>query len=178
MSILEANRPWSNKIKERVKNADKDDIIGYFEDLKSKWTVSKFDVLEEACKKLNISSIDGIDTSILQIELEKAIFEATLVYTKFKATIEDFEDYIDDWNKIYEVIFYSERLIRDTYLLFKTLDAGHNSLSNEDPDVLFKYTRFTDDSKKTPYQCLLLYLIELLSEEGFTKYGGNLYVSL
>ena len=55
------------------------------------------------------------------------------------------------------------------------MDTNRNSLCNEDPDVLFKYARFTDDSKKTPYQCLLLYLLEMFSEEGFTKAGGNLY---
>jgi hypothetical protein len=92
------------------------------------------------------------------MELEKAIFEATLIYTKFKTTVPDFKDYKEQWDKIYEVIFYSERIIRDTYLLYKTLDVGHNAVSNEDPDILFKYTRFTDESKKTPYQCLLLYL--------------------
>ena len=92
MSILEANRPWSNEIKEKVKNADTDEIIRYFEDLSEKWTVSKNNVIDEACKRLNINSIDGIDTSVLQIELEKAIFEATLVYTKFKKSVplEDF----------------------------------------------------------------------------------------
>ena len=41
MSILEANRPWSNEIKERVKNADGDEIMKYFEDLSAQWTVSK-----------------------------------------------------------------------------------------------------------------------------------------
>ena len=178
MSILEVNRPWSNEIKERVKNADNDEIMKYFEDLSAKWTVSKGNSTEEACKRLNITSIDGIDTSVLQVELEKAIFEATLVYTKFKKCIEDFEEYSSRWDKLYEVIFYSERLIRDIYLLFKTCEPGHNSLSNEDPDVLFKYTRFTDDSKKTPYQCLLLYFLETISEEGFTKCGGNLYKPL
>ena len=180
MSILEANRPWSNEIKERVKNADNEEIMQYFEDLSAKWTVSNENenVIDEACKRLNITSINGIDTSVLQVELEKAIFETTLVYTKFKKCIEDFEEYSSRWDKLYEVIFYSERLIRDTYLLFKTCEPGHNSLSNEDPDVLFKYTRFTDDSKKTPYQCLLLYFLEIISEEGFTKCGGNLYKPL
>ena len=175
MSILETNRPWSNEIKERVKNANEKEIMRYFEDLSNKWTVSKKNIVEEACKRMNITSIDGIDTSVLQIELDKAIFEATLVFTKFKKCIDDFEEYSSRWDIIYEVIFYSERLIRDAYLLFKTLDPNHNALFNEDPDVLFKYTRFKDESKKSPYQCLLLYFLELLSEEGFAKCGGNLY---
>jgi len=175
MSIFEYNRPWSNEIKEKVKNADQDELLIYFKELDTKWTVSRENIIVDSCNRLNIRSIDNIDTSILQMELEKAIFEATLIYTKFKTTIPDFKDYKEQWDKIYEVIFYSERIIRDTYLLYKTLDVGHNAVSNEDPDILFKYTRFTDESKKTPYQCLLLYLLELFSEEGFTKCGGNLY---
>lgn len=175
MSIFEYNRPWSNEIKEKVKNADQDELLIYFKELDTKWTVSRENIILDSCNRLNIRSIDNIDTSILQMELEKAIFEATLIYTKFKTTIPDFKDYKEQWDKIYEVIFYSERIIRDTYLLYKTLDVGHNAVSNEDPDILFKYTRFTDESKKTPYQCLLLYLLELFSEEGFTKCGGNLY---
>ena len=177
MSNLESNRPWSNDIKERVKNADTEEIMGYFAELRTKWTFSKKndDIIGAACRRLNINSLDEMDVSVLQDELEKAIYEATLVYTKFKACITDYEEYSSEWDKLYEVIFYSERLIRDIYLLAKTCEPGHNSLSNEDPDVLFKYTRYTDDSKKTPYQCLLLYFLETLSEEGFTKYNGNLY---
>lgn len=176
MTNAESNRPWSNKIKEKVKNADEKDIIKYFEDLSDKWTIrNKNNILEDSCIKLNINNLDEIDLSILQTELEKAIFEATIVYTKFKTCVSNSTDYSSEWDKIYEVIFYSERLIRDTYLLFKTLDVNHNSLNNEDPDVLFKYSRFTDESKKSPYQSLLLYFLELLSEEEFTKCNGNLY---
>ena len=167
---------WTIDIKEKIDQADNEKLIEYFNVLDKKWSVNKEDnIIETACKNLCISDLEVIDTSILSVELEKSIFETTLLYFKFKKYIPEFEDYQERWNKIYEVIFYSERLIRDTYILFRTSDPNRNSLCNEDPDVLFKYARFTDDSKKTPYQCLLLYLLELFSEEGFTKAGGNLY---
>ena len=167
---------WTIDIKEKIDQADNDKLMEYFQVLDGKWSVNKEDnIIETACKNLCISDLEATDTSILSIEMEKAIFETTLLYFKFKKYIPDFEDYRERWNKIYEVIFYSERLIRDTYILYRTSDPNRNSLCNEDPDVLFKYARFTDDSKKTPYQCLLLYLLELFSEEGFTKSGGNLY---
>ena len=91
----------------------------------------------------NISNIDLIDTSILQTEFDKAIFEATVVFSKFKSTIPDFEKYKENWDKIFEVIFYSERNIRVNYLLDRTNEQRHNSLTNEDPDILFKFSRFT-----------------------------------
>ena len=167
---------WTIDIKEKIDQADNEKLLEYFQVLDEKWSVNKEDdIIETACKNLCIPDLEAVDTSILSVELEKSIFETTLLYFKFKKYISDFEDYQERWNKIYEVIFYSERLIRDTYILFRTSDPNRNSLCNEDPDVLFKYARFTDDSKKTPYQCLLLYLLELFSEEGFTKAGGNLY---
>ena len=77
MTNAESNRPWSNKIKEKVKNANEKDIIKYFEDLSDKWTIrNKNNILEDSCIKLNINNLDEIDLSILQTELEKAIFEA------------------------------------------------------------------------------------------------------
>ena len=92
MSIFEYNRPWSNEIKEKVKNADQDELLIYFKELDTKWTVSRENIIVDSCNRLNIRSIDNIDTSILQMELEKAIFEATLIYTKFKTTIPEFKD--------------------------------------------------------------------------------------
>ena len=175
MSIFETNRVWNNEIKEKVKNADSAEIEEYFHSLSRKWTISKNDIVDVACRNLNIRDIESIDMGVLQIELEKALYEATSVFTKFRTSVEDFEEHKSEWDRIYEVIYYSQRLLRDIYLLNKTTDTSNNSLSNEDPDILFKYSRYTDDSKKTPYQCLLLYLLDLFSEEGFTKAGGNLY---
>jgi phage/plasmid-associated DNA primase len=167
---------WTNDIKEEIDQADEEKLLEYFHILDKKWSINgEKDLIIAVCEKLGITDLETIDTSMLAVELEKAIFETTLVFFKFKKCVSDFQNYQDRWNKIYEVIFYSERLIRDVYILYKTDQPARNSLSNEDPDVLFKYARFTDDSKKTPYQCLLLYLLEMFSEEGFTKAGGNLY---
>lgn len=180
MSIYENNRPWNNTIKEKIKNSDKDDIICYFNSINVKWSrvYKNEDIVTSACKNFNIDNIDIIDMGILQMEFEKAIYETTLVYTKFKSVVEEYQEYSSNWDKIYETIYYCERLIRDLYLIRNIENENHNARDNEDPDVLFKYSRFTDDSKKTPYQCLLLYLFEKFSEEGFTKNSGNLYKPL
>jgi len=178
MSIFESNRPWNNEVKEKVKNADKVDIINFFEDLDKKWSIKSSDmggIVSGCFESLNLNNLESIDIGILKLELEKAIYETTLVYTKFKKLVPEYREYSGRWNKIYEVIFYGERLIRDTYLLHKTSDANHDALTNEDPDVIFKYARYVDESKKTAYQCLLLYMIEQFAEDGFSKFGGNLY---
>lgn len=162
MSIYDHNRPWNNSIKERVKNSDKDQIIEYFHQLCDKWTFSS-DIINDACNNFNITDINVIDMGILQMELDKAMYETGAVYRKFRILYneDEFEEHKSEWDSLYEKIFYGERLIRDVYLLNRAKDKDNNSLSNEDPDVLFKYSRYTDDSKKSPYQCLLLYLSTL-----------------
>ena len=178
MSIFENNRDWNNDIKEKIKYADREEILNYFEELDKKWSInssSMNDIINGCFVSLNINKLETIDIGILKIELDKAMYETTMVFTKFKKLIPNYEEYSSRWNKIYEVIFYGERIIRDSYLLYKTSDPSHDSLCNEDPDILFKYARFKDDSKKTAYQCLLLYMIEQFSEDGFSKFNGNLY---
>ena len=169
------NRQWSNTIKEKIKNADLNETMSFYEELCNKWTVDEKDVLRGACKNFNITDITSIDTSILRDELDRAMLETTIVYGKFKSTVPEYEKYMSSWDKIYEVITISERLIRDIYLLRQTNTESHNPLSNEDPDMLFKFSRFTDESKKTPYQMFLLFFFEKIQEEGFTRYGSNLY---
>ncbi len=175
MSIYDQNRLWNNDIKERIKKSDENDLMKYYQELSEKWTIQLDNVFKSACEKFNIKDIHLIDMGILQIELQKNIYEATMLHTTCKKVFESFDQYTDEWNRIFEVIFYCEKLLRSVYLLNKTNDPGNNSTSNEDPDVLFKYSRYTDESQKSPYQSLLLYLFELFSEEGFSKNGGNLY---
>ena len=175
MSIYDKNTEWSIELKEKIKNCDEDQLIEYFEDLSNKWTInSEGDIIEQTCKNFEITDTKTLDMGILQMALEKAIYEATHVYESFKK-LDCYEENRGEWDRIYEVIFYSERLVRDVALLNKTNEPSHNPLLNEDPGVLFKYARFTDDSPKTPYQSLLLYFFELFSEEGFTRNGLNLY---
>lgn len=175
MSVYDKNTQWSIDLKEKIKNCDEDQLLEYFKELSKKWTVSNdSDIIKNACEKLNIPDVSILDMGILQISFEKSIYEATHIYEKFKH-LECFMETKGEWDRIYEVIFYSERLVRDVALLNKTNEPSHNPLSNEDPDVLFKYARFTDESAKTPYQCLLLYFFDQFSEEGFTRNGLNLY---
>ena len=144
MSILETNRPWSNEIKEKIKTAGEKELLEYFNEISKKWTVSKGgNIVDDACKKLNIKSLDGIDTSELQLECQKVIYEITQVYSKFNVVIEDHKDYALEWARIYEVVYYCEKIIRDGYLLHRTNDEKHNAFYNEDTDILFKFSRFS-----------------------------------
>ena len=51
------NRQWSNTIKEKIKNADLNETMSFYEELCNKWTVDEKDVLRGACKNFNITDI-------------------------------------------------------------------------------------------------------------------------
>ena len=76
---------WTIDIKEKIDQADNEKLLEYFEVLDKKWSVNRGgNVIETACKNLCITDLEATDTSILSIEMEKAIFETTLLYFKFK----------------------------------------------------------------------------------------------
>ena len=70
---------WTNDIKEKIDQADNEKLLEYFHFLDKKWSISKDEnLINIACNKLCISDLDAIDSSILAIEMEKAIFETTV----------------------------------------------------------------------------------------------------
>ena len=107
MSVYDKNTQWSIDLKEKIKNCDEDQLLEYFKELSKKWTVSTdSDIIKNACEKLNIPDVSILDMGILQISFEKSIYEATHIYEKFKR-LECFMETKGEWDRIYEVIFYS-----------------------------------------------------------------------
>lgn len=174
MTYYDANRRWNSDLKEKLDGITEDQMLEYFTSLEKKWTIEEGDLYGGAFKKFNIDSVKYIDLGKLDEEYQKAIYEALSLYLKMK-TLESFnESYSERCNKIFEVIFYTERLCRTMYLLERTNDSHHDPLNIEDNDYLHKFSRFNDD-KISPYQHLLLFFLEKFSEEGFSKSGENLY---
>ena len=67
---------WTNDIKEKIGHADNEKLLEYFQILNEKWSVNREDnLIATVCEKLCIIDLETIDTSILSVEMEKAIFE-------------------------------------------------------------------------------------------------------
>tara|TARA_B100000287_G_C20670132_1_gene793081 strand:- start:394 stop:2289 length:1896 start_codon:yes stop_codon:yes gene_type:complete len=175
MSIFEENRKW---LEETKYIEDSDDILEIYQNLIKKWTISENSLVENALINFGIDDINNTGTDVLNLKFIKEKTIVDMTWLKLKKTVDDPSEYIKDFDRIYEVIFYSERLLRDIYLLKRTNDKKHDPLNNEDPVNLFKYSRRTDDSKKTPFQSLLLYLIDESSEVGYKKFGSNFYLPI
>ena len=178
---FEKNREWANHINETLEHSTPSSIITYFENLEKKWKLDNniTESFNKIANNFNISSLNDIDINYIETEKNKIIWEILGVQNKFKKLI-SFDDEDEDqqnnyklrWEKLLEKIYYAERLIRTHYLLNQT-DKQHYSYElNEDTSALFKFVPITYE-KNTPFQNLLLFLLEELSEAEYAKYGDS-----
>ena len=126
----------------------------------------------------NINCLDDIDINFIETEKNKIIWEILGVQKKFTKLVqigeEDENNYKVRWEKLFEKIYYSERLLRTQYLINQTYKSHYSYDLNEDTSALFKFIPISYE-KNTPYQNLLLYLLEELAEGEYAKYNKNLY---
>ena len=178
---FEKNREWANHINETLEHSTPSSIISYFENLEKKWKLDNniTESFNKIANNFNISSLNDIDINYIETEKNKIIWEILGVQNKFKKLIsfDDDNEYQQNnyklrWEKLLEKIYYAERLIRTHYLLNQT-DKQHYSYElNEDTSTLFKFVPITYE-KNTPFQNLLLFLLEELSEAEYAKYGDS-----
>ena len=178
---FEKNREWANHINETLEHSTPSSIITYFENLENKWKLDNniTESFNKIANNFNISSLNDIDINYIETEKNKIIWEILGVQNKFKKLISFDDDDEDEqnnyklrWEKLLEKIYYAERLIRTHYLLNQT-DKQHYSYElNEDTSALFKFVPITYE-KNTPFQNLLLFLLEELSEAEYAKYGDS-----
>lgn len=180
MSNFDDNRDWANNISDLLEHTDKESILEYFYKLEDKWQISTDFVknFSQICKNFKVDdNLKNIDANFIETEKNKSIWELTGVYNKFKSLIElneEEDDYKVRWEKLFETFYYSERLIRTTYLLNRITSDKYNYTLNEDSSTLFKFVPINSD-KNTAFQNLLLYLLEELTESEFARYNDTLY---
>lgn len=178
---FEKNREWANEINEKLEHSNPSSIVNYFENLENKWQLEN-DITKSFSKisfNFNITCLNDIDMNFIETEKNKIIWEISGVHNKFKKLISD--DYDDEeeqnnyklrWEKLFEKIYYSERLIRTHYLLNQANKPHYSYDLNEDTSGLFKFIPISYE-KNTSFQNLLLFLLEELSEAGYAKYGDS-----
>ncbi len=175
---FEKNREWANQINEKLEHSDPSSIVEYFENLEKRWKLNN-DISSSFTKianNFNVKCLNDVDINYIETEKNKIIWEILGVQNKFKKLInfDDENDYKLRWEKLLETIYYSERLIRTQYLLTQSNKQHYSYELNEDTSALFKFVPINYE-KNTPYQNLLLFLLEELSEAEYAKYNDTLY---
>lgn len=175
---FEDNREWANQITEKLEYSDSTSILEYLKMLEDKWEISGLDIgvsFTKLSKNFNVTCLDNIDINFIETEKNKIIWEILGVKNKFFKLIHDNDNtFLLRWEKLLEKIYYSERLIRTQYLLLRIDKSHYNYELNEDTSALFKFVPISYE-KNTPFQNLLLYLLEDFAECEYAKYGDNLY---
>lgn len=158
----------------------KQEIVPYLED---KWGIRKssagehhIDIVRIAHTNLGISH-DASKTTMADIERghQKAMYETISVYLRFvKGNLFDDEDhdYPSIFNSLFETICYSEKVVR---CLHRINLANMRLMISDVDDIGLGRFSVIDYEKNSPYQNLILYLLEYAYEHNYTRYGGDVY---
>jgi phage/plasmid-associated DNA primase len=174
-SLEDSNFAYS--LTQYLEESNKEDLMEYLENLNEKWKIPK-GVENIKCKILKnygIHSLDKVDIDIIETNKCKILWELTGVQDKFYKFYDINDDnYKTMWTRIFENFYYSDKFIKNIYLLDRMASDSYDTSLNEDDDLLFKFTTI-ETSKNSPYQNLLLYIFGKIKELEYAKYQESIY---
>lgn len=179
MTDFEQNREWVNKLTVKIEEANEQEIFTYLEELENKWKIQKTDnfnlLFSQILTNFKINDLNDIDVETITMEKDKILWELTGVHSKF---VKFYDNEFDNrWNNLYENFYYSEKLLRTYYILYRMSDESYEHSLNEDNDSLFKFTPI-DTAKNTAYQNLLLFIFGQIKEHEYARYQDSLYTKI
>ena len=129
--------------------------------------------LSEGFQTLGIENLDDFKLKDLEYHYKKALYEVTTAHLCFaKNNMLDGEDEqsMDNkikFNKIFEIIYYLEQSIRSLMRIKIATEPSYDSFMNNDIG-LFRFAPI-DHTKNSPFQNLILYLLNILQEKGLRR---------
>jgi hypothetical protein len=182
---LESNRRMGLEVREKIESSSEEERIELLNELYSKWEHKGDTILDYL--KVALDNF-GLDIGNLRLgNFEKAyklcVFESTylhLVFMQDKMSIEDIDNEDCDlktikmkFNKIFASIVDAENAIR-TSLFLQSSMSEQEYVQDETNVELYRFApmNYTDMS---PYQKLLIFLLEQLHRKGYRRYNGECY---
>ena len=167
-------------IKESYECYSNSKLLVKLEEMKTKWIISSSDstMIEYINLGYNNLCLDEkiINMQILDKQYKKCIYEVVYLhylFVKRGLIVDNTSEHLLHFNKIFEVLYYIERLFRSGLRLKMTIDPEYESTMNDDIG-LFRFKPM-DVSKHTPYQNVILFLLALIYERGYKRYNGCIY---
>ena len=77
-------------------------------------------------------------------------------------------------NKIFEILYYSEKVVKYQYRMKMVLDPDYDYSMNDNVDAIDRF-RAIEADKNTPYQNMLLLLLAELFEKRYRRFNGSCY---
>lgn len=168
-----------NELKNNLNNLNEEELIIYLNKLIEKWDLNKIGTYDLIIKNLNINNPYNLEE--INDKYLKEIYEIINLYMIFsKKNIMTIMDNNDEnflkFNKLLEIIHYSEIIIRSQARLFMITDPNYQSFMNDDINIE-KYSP-QDFTNNTPYQNLLLYLLHILHQNNYRRYNETIQVPI
>lgn len=171
--IRNTEQIYLNQIGKTLDEAEKDKLFEEFNTLKNKWLNVEVDPVENALKNFGLIK-DNLNMSNLLKNYDKCLYEAINLQLSFvKQDLIILGDFKHEFNCILESIYYSEIALRAICRINITKDPSYNSTLNDDIG-LFRFTPI-DYSSNSPWQNVLLYTLDCLSQRGYRKYFDYCY---
>jgi hypothetical protein len=194
---MEVESLLKDKIK-RIKNPKTDEVVSYISEVKN---YDKYDIIELKEEFSNIRDIiikdnikgdevtkyysvildidmNEVTNPIVKKECNKLLYKLITLHLMFvKNDIMEDEyngsDYIFEFNKVFQVIYYVKEVLHGIC----NLEVSLNPLKDNELNTEIGVSRFTpiDYEVISPYQHLILYLLKKLYDNGYMRYGEFCY---
>ncbi len=174
-------------IREKIENATSEQRVEMLEILYNKWIYNLDSIINKSGKSspdlvdylilaLNNFNLNPTNLQIGTFEKERLICITELSYLRLffdqDENIKDKPEKIRKFNKIFRSIVDAENTIRNALHLQNSMIE--NDIGEGDQLDITRYSPM-DTSNNTPYQNLLLFLLENLLRKGYRRYNGECY---
>lgn len=144
-----------------------------FNELKKKWfykdceNLHSLNVIQLALRNIEIGDKMVTQESITN-GFEKTQYEAVSLYNEFMETNMLTQSIKKDFDHVYELIYYTMGLVQNLYCFQRALAPNYETYVSDEMSIY----RFTppDTSKNTPFQNLVLYLLNTIYKKRYRRY--------
>ena len=165
-------------IKTRFENSTEQELVEYLSNYTNKWILSNNKdidlIINQACTNFGLNK-NELEYEIINNNYKKALYN--IVYLQqsmiYKINNETYlEEYSRTFNKIFEAIDYSCKMLKMGVLLINS--HSEDSVTINDDLGLLRFLEPNID-KNSPFQNLLLFLLDSIYTSGLQRYQGSLY---
>lgn len=189
MDEIDANRMIIHDIRERINELDEDECYELLDNIYNSWIYKSksgniFEYAQTAIKNFGLDE-NNLLAGQFEEAYKKKIGEITYLHLKFMKDkmADELEEEDDDtrdikmkFNKIFQSILDAKYAIKSFLFLESSMSEEEYVPTDKDVD-LYRFIPM-DYSDMSPYQKLLLYLLEQLQHHEYRRYDGECYKQL
>jgi hypothetical protein len=166
-------------IKTRYEGSSEDELIGYLDSFKNKWILTGnkniCSFVDRACENFGLPSQDftyeDLNTNYKKCLYNVVYLQQSIINKSANENV-NFEEYQKTFNKIFESMDYASKILKMGNIITNSHSEENVSISDD-----LGLLRFLEPNIETnsPFQNLLLFLLDSIYTAGLQRYGNSLY---